>query len=86
MWWGTRDIPNDESYLYMMRYGYTVENQEVGHAVDQEQTAHCYVLTWQCRFFDVDVDFIMLMRNYFYRDRDDKEEKTIMIQPTIIQE
>ena len=47
MWWGT-DILND---LYMMRYGYAVENQEVGHAVDQEQTAHCYVLTWQFRFY-----------------------------------
>ena len=47
MWWGT-DILND---LYMMRYGYAVENQEVGHAVDQEQTAHCYVLTWQFRLY-----------------------------------
>ena len=47
MWWGT-DILND---LYMMRYGYAVENQEVGHAIDQEQTAHCYVLTWQFRFY-----------------------------------
>ena len=50
-WWGTIDIPDDESYLYMMRYGYVVENHEVGHAVDQEQTAHCYVLAWQSRFY-----------------------------------
>ena len=51
LWWSTIDILNDDPYLYMMRYGYAVENQEVGHAVDQEQTAHCYVLTWQCRFY-----------------------------------
>ena len=32
-------------HLYMMGYGYAIENQEVSKAVYQEQPAHCDVLT-----------------------------------------
>ena len=31
--------------LYMVWYGHPIENQEVGNAVDQEQSTHCDVLT-----------------------------------------